>query len=298
MIVAISMALAAPCPATAEEVARARAAFDDAEVELAATVVTDAMRDLACQSDQVPAGVLLELYRLDGLVALSQMDQKAAVYATIRAVTVDPSSTPPALYGPELAELHSVWSERLSRSTVVLGVSGGGTVFLDGLPMAHGDTRVVVQGEHLIQISGATALRSEVVDLTAHRVVQTGLAPPPGVAPPIMPGTAAPPVPTVPVPRPVGGGVAPNPVGDGSRPGRRRPTALWILGGAALAAGGGALGWALYQDEVVFENSVYPDEASVDRAATQINIAYGTGYGLLGVGGVVVARNAVGFRFR
>ncbi|MEZ4318225.1 MAG: hypothetical protein R3F61_12015 [Myxococcota bacterium] len=294
------LASAWACPPTADDVQRARAAFDDAEIEQAANILAGTVENLGCQTQVVDGGVLLELYRLDGLVALSRMDTKAAVYATIRAVTVDPNATPPRSYGPELAELHRTWSDRLRTSTSTVGVKGGGGVWLDGQAMLHGSTRVVLQGEHLLQIDVNGELASTVMDVTGDVVVDTGVPGPPGVPGPVMPAPIGPvPVPQPVVPMPVPEPVVPNPRPeplDPDRPGRRRPTALWVAGGAALVAGGAALGWATYQDEVVFPKRQFPDPASVDRAAGQIRVAYGTGYGLVGVGGVLLVTNAIGFR--
>ncbi len=306
------------CPPTATEVQRARAAFDDAEVAQAATILEEALEGLACQ-EQVVAGIdLLELYRLDGLVALSRMDDKAAVYATIRAVTVDPSAVPPTSYGPDLAQLHRTWADRLSGSTATVGVTGGGTVWLDGQPMSHGRTRVVLQGEHLLQVQVVPdgEIASHLLEVTGDELVETGVPAPPGVPGPRMPGLSDPepapqpvqPGPTVPVPAPPPVPIAPEPVAPEPldhldhldhldpepRRARKRPTALWVVAGAAVVAGGASFGWAAYQDQT-FDQRPFTDPAQVDRAAQQIRVAYGTGYGLAGVGGVLLITNAIGF---
>ncbi|MCB9677524.1 MAG: hypothetical protein H6737_20615 [Alphaproteobacteria bacterium] len=295
------MSTAWACPPTATQVAQARAAFDDAEIEQAANILQSAVENLGCQTAVVDGLTLLELYRLDGLVALSRMDTKAAVYATIRAVTVDPSAAPPPQYGPELAELHHTWSDRLRTSTATLGINGGGGVWVDGQAMTHGNTRVVLQGEHLLQIDMGGDFASHVMDVTGDHVVETGAPPPPGVPGPVMPGPMPAPVGPRPVPVPAPVPIVPSPLPDPLDPDRpkkrKRPVALWAAGGAALVAGGATFGWAAYQDEVVFPSRQFPDEPSVDRAASQVRIAYGTGYGLMGVGGVLLVTNAIGFSF-
>lgn len=270
-----SIAIAWACPPTGGEVARARAAFDDAEVELAGAVLEQAVAQLGCQTSVVDPQALLELYRLDGLVQLSRLDEKSAVYATIRAVTVDPEAPPPASYGPDLAALYAVWSDRLRSATAVVEAEGGGTVFVDGRPLAPGERRSVLQGEHVIQVLGPGGLRSEVRDLTGDLVVRTGIPAAPTAIGPEQP--------------------APIPPPRVERPGRRRPAPLWIAGAASLAVGGGLLGVAIWQDEVVFANKVWPDPQAVDRAASQVRIAYIAGYGFAGLGTGLIATNAVGF---
>jgi hypothetical protein len=300
------------CPPTATEVQRARMAFDDAEVAEAATILEQALEDLTCQT-RVVAGIdLLELYRLDGLVALSRMDDKAAVYATIRAVTVDPSAVPPVSYGPELASLHRTWADRLSGSTATVGVSGGGTVWLDGQQMTHGSTRVVLQGEHLLQVQLVAdgEIASHLLEVNDDELVETGVAPPPGVPGPNMPAVAPDPMPPprpvgpqpnpapvpLPAPVPVPEPILPEPLDplDPEKRARKRPAALWILAGTAVAAGGASFGWAVYQDEA-FDQRPFTDPAQIDRAAQQIRVGYGAGYGLLGVGGVLLVTNTIGF---
>jgi len=295
---ALLAAAAWACAPTATEVGRARAAFEDAEVELAGEILQGAVDDLDCQQTVVEGLVLLELYRLDGLVALSQLDHKGAVYATIRAVTVDPSAAPPAAYGPELADLHRTWSERLKNSTATIRVDGGGVVWVDGQRMTHGATRVVLQGHHLLQTEVAGELGSVIMEVSSDHLVQTGVPAPVDAVGPVPPSP-------VPVPKPVPLGsldpldpLDPELLDPDPPKKRRRPVALWAVGGLALAAGGASFGWAAYQDEVVFPNQQFPDQASVTRAAGQVRVAYGTGYGLMGVGGVLIVSNAVGFTFR
>ena len=54
------------------------------------------------------------------------------------------------------------------------------------------------------------------------------------------------------------------------------------------------LGVAAWQDEVGFQKRDFPDVASVDRAASQIRTTYVMGYGLAGIGGGLLATNAIG----
>lgn len=271
------------CAPTAVEVGRARAAYDDAEIEQAGRILEATVEGLGCQTARVQTSVLLELYRLDGLVALSRMNEKAAVYATIRAATVDPDAPPPPEYGPELAELYATWSDRLRNATASLSVDGGGTVYVDGQPITHGGRRTVLQGEHLIQVDSGTAVGSDVRDVTGDLVVRTGLPAPIGVSGPAP----------MPVPRPVPG-VRPTPPVDPVPSERSRPMALWAAGGAVAGVGVVLLGVATYQDEVAFPKRQFPDIASVDRAASRIRATYGVGYALTAVGGGLLVTNAVG----
>ena len=100
---------------------------------------------------------------------------------------------PRDVVGTELAELHQLWTARMAKSTVRLSVSGGGIVYLDGLPLTQGQTRDAVRGEHLVQIDAGTSIVSTVTDLDRDQAVITGL-----VAP-----TNPVPMPTVPAPVPL-----------------------------------------------------------------------------------------------
>lgn len=271
------------CAPTAAEVGRARAAYDDAEIEQAGRILEATVEALGCQTSRVHTSVLLELYRLDGLVALSRMNEKAAVYATIRAATVDPDAPPPPEYGPELAELYTTWSDRLRNATASLSVDGGGTVYVDGQPITHGGRRTVLQGEHLIQVDSGAAVGSDVRDVTGDLVVRTGLPAPLGVPGPVP----------LPVPAPEPGITRVPPVDPDARA-RRRPVALWAAGGAVAGVGVVLLGVATYQDEVAFPKREFPDVASVDRAAAGIRATYGVGYALTLVGGGLLVANGVG----
>jgi hypothetical protein len=273
VILLFSSAVALACPPTAAEVARARAAFDDAEVEAAGRLIEAAVEDLGCQTEVVQTATLLALYRLDGMVALSRMNEKSAVYATIRAVTVDPGDAPPPEYGPELADLHRVWSDRLSSATAVLDVNGGGTVYVDGRPVTHGGRLTVLQGEHVVQVVNGQGLVSDVRDVTGDLTVNTGLPAPIGPNP----------VPLDEVPD------RPKPVGAP----RKRPVPVWIAGAGAMVVGGALVGVASGQ-EAAFKERIFPDVASVDRAASRVRVAYAAGYGVSVIGIGLLATNAVG----
>lgn len=271
------------CEPTAERVGKARALFEDVELEQARTETTAALEELHCQTEVVERGTLLELYRLDAQVAMANLDKKAATYATIRSVAVDPTAVPTADYGPDLAALHKLWAKRLGNSRIMLSVSGGGIVYLDGLPLRQGERMATVPGEHLVQIDSGTAVISTVTDLDKDQAVITGIAAP-SVAP--DPRPLAPPTP---VPRP-----APLVDLDGPEPKakkKRQPTpVLLAVGGGLVVLGGGLLGYAWYRDEVVFAKKAYPSVTAVNREAATIRALYGTGYGIgavgLAVGGV------------
>src|SRR6185436_9127026 len=89
-------------------------------------------KSLGCQPAVVPTSVLLDLYRLHVLIDLARQDREGAVYATIREVITEPSATPPAEYGPQLAELHQTWSSRLSAQSFAVKIEGADEAYVDG----------------------------------------------------------------------------------------------------------------------------------------------------------------------
>ena len=91
----IGTALAAPCPELGPAVQEGGDAFYDAEIEVAKEASASAHQAPGCQERVVAIDALLDLFRLDALVALAEGDQRGAVYATIRSVTVAPDADPP-----------------------------------------------------------------------------------------------------------------------------------------------------------------------------------------------------------
>jgi hypothetical protein len=276
LILLHSVASAADCADVVERTAVAFVMYDNAELERARDVIGEAYAGLSCQSAPVPPEVLLALYRLDALVALSQDDKKGVVYATLRAVAVDPVGARPSIeeYGPELAAEYDLWAERLAADQLTVSVEGAGPVWVDGFEVTAGSPRSVVGGEHLLQRTDPSgAFVSEVRELTQDLVVSAGavvVAPTPAPAP-------------VPVPEPL-------PLG------RRRPA--WLVAGTVVGyVGSGAAIATAYRSEAMFRQASFlPDgigscaagEACYPRAreelvrskARTINTAYGLGYGL------------------
>ena len=276
---------AASCPTLTEAVRDARAAFDDAEVELAGARVRDGYAAIACQELPLTNDELLGLYWLDAVVAISREDRKSAQYAVIRAVTAAPEKGPPQDLGPELAELYATWRGRLEATTALVTPRGGGRRYLDGL--AFDTPRRVLQGEHVFQHEGLDGFESLEVDVVGDQTLDTGLPGGPAAAPVAKP-TSKPQKPVKPEPA------------DGTH-----PTALVVIGGIAVAAGAGGIGWA-FAGEQRFGKTAYDDDvygscarteacwaderATAIRAdASQVNLAYGTGYGLLGLGGAMLS---------
>ena len=153
---------AVACPDVSDEVEAGWAAFDDAELQQAGGHVKSAYDALDCQKTVVPTRTLLGLYRLDALISMSTADRDGGVYATIRAVTADPESSPPETLGPDLAELHQTWVVRLSGTKAVLEVTGGGDVWVDGQPLPAPRRIEVLEGEHLLQYESGDGFMSVV----------------------------------------------------------------------------------------------------------------------------------------
>ena len=171
----IGTALAAPCPELASVVDGGWDAFYDAEIDAAKEASATAHQALECLEQVAPIDALLDLYRLDALIALSEGDQRSAVYATIRAVTVSPDTSPPADLGPELSDLHETWADRLAGSRARVRVEGGGTLWVDGRAATASAPLTVVEGEHLVQLDGPEGWTSGIRDISSDLVIETGL---------------------------------------------------------------------------------------------------------------------------
>lgn len=279
----VTMASAA-CPDLDGLVGSARASFADAEVTEARETLGQAYQSLACQEATVPRESLLALYHLDALASIADEDSKAALFAVIRAVSVDPDAPPPSEFGPELAAQHKTWAGRLREDRVRVAVTDPeSTVWVDGLAVdRHVDA---VTGEHVVQVRGADGWTSKVMDLSVGGK-DRGL--------PLL--LTAPPAPVVAVDP-----VRPTPTPPPPPPGKRRISPGIVATGALLgAAGAGAIvgGRVLesrfdadpYQDDA-YGDCVRADACWADARANKIaadarraNAMYLTGYALAGVG--------------
>lgn len=288
-----------PCADVPAQVQVAWDAYNEAELEKAKELLALAYGNLACQRAVVPSEALLALYRLDALVSLTQDDRKSAVYATIRAVAVDhEDAEPPAEYGPELAELYDTWSARLAETLVTIRVTDGGTAWVDGHRLAHGQPLQVVQGEHLLQVEVVGGITSEVRELSTDHAVVTGIP----LAEP-EPETTPEPVakPVVAKPEPV-------------RERRRHPAGLLVTGGIGTAVGAVALASA-WRSESSFHDNRYQAgaydgcsagspcygkarQAHIDADALTIRMLYVGGYGITGLGAGLLGLGIVGLPVR
>lgn len=270
----LSLLTAWACPPTGSEIRRARAAYDDAEPDIATEILATAEDDLGCQTTVVDRQTLLELYRLQTLVHLARAEDTEAVEATMRAVMIDPLAVPPADYGPEMVGLHRSWAGRMSDKRAVVNVLGGGRVFIDGEPLTHGQQMTVVRGQHLVQIEGATGLTSVVDVLDRNRAVVTGLPSPEADPDNALPG----PAPTLP---------------PKVQPTRWRPAVMWLAGGV-LAAGGGTVAFLASRQEQAFHDRTYTDFREVDKDAYRIRTLYVVGYSTMAAGGLTLGTVTVG----
>lgn len=316
-----ALAFSQECPDLAERMTSARALFDDAELEASKNVVAEAMGALDCQGRVLTTEQLLELYRLDTLVSITQADRKSATYATLRAIAADHTAIPDETrYGPLLVSLWNTWAERLSADLIPVRVAGAGLVWVDGRQIDHSQILYVAAGEHLIQTRANGTLKSELLELTESHVVETG-EPGPGPAdfPPeessvdetvssegedaVLPVATS--VPSVP-----------------QEAGRRRPWGYFVGGALVGLAGGGAMAWAAMEEERFLADPYLANsyggcdrsqscwaegrDDAIAQDALLINVGYGAGYGLLATGtalfgvGVVGtgSRTSVHFNFR
>lgn len=288
------VAFAGDCAPVDEQVSRAWDAFYDAELEEAKDTVSSAVQSLDCQSELVSSETLMELYRVDALISLTKDDRKGSVYATIRAVTVDPNSGPPADMGPELAELYADWSQRLGDSKIAVRLADGGEAWVDGNPLVTGEYAELIAGEHLIQYRADGVIHSSVEELTGNWVVVTG--------PPILNTDGGAPMTTGPDPVPY---ALPSRavVTDSSLPsdsGRRRLWEFGLAGALTTAAGGAMLGVSVVEEQrflsLDYLDSTYNGcargqdcyqvarEDTIRADANRVHLLYGSAYGLLTVG--------------
>ncbi|MFK7931080.1 MAG: hypothetical protein AB8H79_23035 [Myxococcota bacterium] len=299
------LALAAPaCPDVADLVQRAQSAFDEAEVEGARTQLAQAYDALACQEKAVSRDSLLAMYHLDALASSADEDGKAALFAIIRAVTLDPDAQPPQDVGPELLAQHATWADRIREDRVrVSGVDRVNTVWIDGVAVTDGHLDVVT-GEHFVQVRGAQGWNSEVVELS----VRGDAGSLPILLAPVPEPIAQTPVQVDPVLPP-----PPRPVAPKKR--KVSPGIVSIGAGLAAVGGGGILGGYLLERRFAADPYADAEYGGCKRAdacygaarADQIgadartaNALYIAGYGLTGVGvGIVgmelfVLRTAAG----
>ncbi|MEZ5397967.1 MAG: hypothetical protein R2724_35090 [Bryobacterales bacterium] len=286
-------AAAQECPSLPALTTAALTAYQDAELDAARKAIERGYAALACQDHLLTTEQLLELYRLDGLVALSRGDNKTLTFATIRAVAADhQAGRPPDKYGPDLQAAYDTWVARLEQNLITVRVFDEGTLWVDGRPVDAANPRKVVAGEHVVQLpKGDDRVSTEVRDLAGDAGMLTGVGQVlPVPAPVPVPAPAVP----APLPRPV-----PAPVPPAAA--RRHPLPVAIAAGASGLLGGLALASA-YRSEVLFHGSPYL-AADYDRCARgsacyasarqraiasdarSIDIAYGVGYGLVAVGG-------------
>lgn len=274
----------AACPDVDGLVAEARSAFEEAEVQASRQALSRAYDALGCQKSTVPRESLLALYHMDALASIADEDSKAALFAVIRAVSVDPDAPPPPSYGPELQAQHETWAGRLREDRVRVSVAQeGATVWIDGL--ALDGTEDVVTGEHVVQARTDEGWSSRVMDLSVggkNRGMPIALT-------------------AVPTPEPVGP-VGPTPPVGPPIPSRPRRVSGGVVAAGVivgLAGGGGIVGGSLLEQRFSkdpYDAASYGDcsrsqpcyvEARADRIrsdARLANAAYLGGYGLVGVG--------------
>lgn len=287
----LATALAAPCPDVAEEVDAAWAAFDDAELVLAEERVDGAVEHLTCQERLVTTEELLELFRLDGLIALAQEDRKGAVYATIRMVTIDPTAAPGAELGPEIGELHDSWATRLEETRVSVYVEGDGEAWIDGRPVGRvGTPTTVVAGEHLVQAHDGAGWHAVVREIAEDTRVSVGA----GLDLVGLGETVPDVVPVAPEPK----------TPKGSTFTRPHRASLLVVGGVGIAAGVGSLAWAFSREAKFADDPFTPPsfgdcdqgeecyalerEKAIRAEVSAIRALYATGYVLTGLGVAVL----------
>jgi hypothetical protein len=290
LLVWMATALAAPCPDLSQVTEEAWAAFNDAELQEAKDHLKRGVDSLACQERAVSTDELLGLFRLDGLVSLAQEDRKGAVYATIRLVTIDPDALPGEELGPEFADLHQTWADRLSESVVSITVQGLGEAWVDGRVLTQDVPHAVVAGEHLLQVYDDAGWHSTVQELAEDTVLITGEG-----------------LEVVPLaelePEPPENGDILDPELPPPRQ-RRHRSSMLIAGGIGVAGGAGLLAYGFIEERAfksrdydadTYGGCVQDDECydlarerEIRNDASTIRALYATGYVLTGIGVAVL----------
>lgn len=283
------------CPDLAERVDEAWLQFMDAETEAAAAALSEAHDAVLCQQSLLATEDLVRLYQLDALTALTDGDRPSAVYATIRSVAADPDAAPDDSLGPVMAELYETWKARLAGNQVELTITGGGEIWVDGRKAQAGTPLTVVEGEHVVQVLDLDSWTNTLFEVAGDTEYATGIAP-------LMPEE-----PELPE-------VGPEEPEKTRRPkktkepraagtGRKHRGGLIVAGLSSAALGAGSLTLAFLQEQAFaaddYRPSRYNDctpgtacyqtarEDAIQADATRINVLYGVGYGLVGVGVVV-----------
>lgn len=296
----LTRAHAASCPVIADEVALALSSLDQTEFQLAEQHIAAAYQALACQSDVVATAALLELYWVDGLIALAQNDTKGVVYATLRAVAADHAGgRPPDRFGPELQSSFDTWLGRLAQEQVTVTVGDGGTAWVDGRTVDATHPLKVYEGEHLLQVSSVTGqITSWVQELSQDYVLTTGI-PRSALEAPL-------PEPVLPLPEPV----LPDPV-PRPKPKRKRHPALVVATLATSAVAGVTL-MSGFRSEGSFQGSPYlaarygrcnqgdpcwfdAREQAIRQDAQSTNRLYAVGYGASAIAGGLLVVTIIGF---
>lgn len=294
----------AACTDLGQQLSLAEGAFADAELGEVEQVLDAAIADLGCQSRLISFDEIDALFLLDATASLANDDEDGAVYAVIRAVTLDPDRAVPARYGPRVAELFDTWKRRLTAATAT--AEADGALRIDGRDVPSGVRWQGIAGEHLVQWLDRGIVRSEIREL----VGDLRLTPGPSLTvrlaadgpSPILP---AEPTPVVPIaPPPVAEPEPEPPVRGLKTPGI---PAVWgtglgfmALGGASLITGAVVEGrfkanpYDGTYDGLSTGDPGYDAARSdrINRDAGSIRAAYGVGYGLLGAGAIL---SVVGF---
>jgi hypothetical protein len=271
-----------PCPSVEALVREASDAFSDAEVALARQLLAKAGEALSCQDEVVSRETLLDLYHLDALASVAAQDPKAALFAIIRAVTVDPDALPPVDVGPELLEQHRQWSLRLRDDRLwVQTTDPGARVWIDGREIAM-VAEPIISGEHWVQWRRDEGWRNELLTLVD--------GPSPNGFPLLVSRPAA---------RPSQPSVVPEADDDTTPTRRPKRWGLAVGTGAAVVGGGLIVGGAISEsrfrrdpyDAAVYGGCASPQpcwtderEARIRADARKTNALYLAGYVSMGIG--------------
>lgn len=146
-----------------ETVTEAWTQFNDAEMDAAVELLSQADLLLPRQNQPVPRADLLELFMVRSLVNLVKGDATAAAWSATQALVISPTSVPDSKFGPQYAKMHKALAKAGLVRKVEVSVTGDGRAYLSGVEVTGGSTLELGQGQHLLQIEKDGVWKSSIV---------------------------------------------------------------------------------------------------------------------------------------
>jgi hypothetical protein len=128
------------------------AALDQAQLDEASTLASQARNDLACQEKPVSNLVLTSVFHLSGAVHMFLGEEKAAWEAFGFSASIAPMATLNPVLGAQAQETHEILRQSvLAAPQGQIQFSGEAKVWLDGKEVEVGPTMDMPAGQHFLQ---------------------------------------------------------------------------------------------------------------------------------------------------